>query len=201
MNTQRQAAFARMLNQAHQAAAKDYAVILVKDRFYKGAVDFLKGADCQHTQVLCDQINVAGHHMFFNFCCQCGARLSKFISHKTLGMQEKLSAYPVSAYDTLRTVRAESFVRLRAFYNDQWWTAYNAYLKSDHWRDLREQVLYRDGFQCQLVLYGCTQAATQVHHLTYEHVTREALSELVSVCNNCHEQHHGRRFYEEPQPE
>ncbi|MBP7241777.1 hypothetical protein [Amaricoccus sp.] len=64
---------------------------------------------------------------------------------------------------------------------------YEAYLLSDEWRTKRSLVLERDGDLCQ----GCRQRpATQVHHLTYEHMLDEFLFELVSVCDECHARLH-----------
>ena len=63
------------------------------------------------------------------------------------------------------------------------------YLHSEHWRNLREQVLKRDGYRCQI----CGAPACDPHHLTYAHRGHEYLFELVSLCRECHiqEYHHG----------
>jgi len=61
---------------------------------------------------------------------------------------------------------------------------YYEYLRSPEWRAKREKVLQRDKFICQ----GCLNAeATEVHHLTYDHVFNEFLFELTSLCRECHE--------------
>ncbi len=198
MNAERYQVFLNMLEDARIEGETNPQIYLVKEVFHQPAMEFIRGIHCQHTKTLIDRINAGGHHMFNYICCQCGTRLSNFLPFKSLSVMDKLNAYGASLYDQLRDTRQLASFKLGEFYQAGWWGAYNTYLKSNHWRDLREQVLYRDGYQCQLNLYGCTQAATQVHHLTYEHVTREPLADLVSVCNTCHEQHHGRRFYEEP---
>ena len=65
---------------------------------------------------------------------------------------------------------------------------YGAYLKSAEWAARREKVMQRAGGFCE----GCRgQAATEVHHLTYEHVTQEFLFELVAICGDCHARYHG----------
>lgn len=67
---------------------------------------------------------------------------------------------------------------------------YAAYLLSPKWKAIRDKVLVRDGHRCQ----GCLGArATQVHHLTYDHVGDELLFELIAVCDFCHERVHGKR--------
>jgi len=66
----------------------------------------------------------------------------------------------------------------------EFWVKYNAYLKSGEWRERRRLVLQRDGYLCQ----ACLQAeASQVHHLTYDHVFAEPLFDLRAVCQSCHE--------------
>lgn len=64
---------------------------------------------------------------------------------------------------------------------------YHGYLNSQAWFERRKLVMERAGGLCE----GCRQRpATQVHHLTYEHVGCEMLWELVAVCRNCHERVH-----------
>lgn len=64
---------------------------------------------------------------------------------------------------------------------------YADYLKSAEWATRREKVMQRAGGVCE----GCRcRPATEVHHLTYEHVTREFLFELVAICGDCHARLH-----------
>lgn len=63
-------------------------------------------------------------------------------------------------------------------------TDYRAYLASDKWRSLREQVLARDNHQCQTCL---STECLEVHHKTYERLGDEALSDLITLCHDCHE--------------
>lgn len=70
-----------------------------------------------------------------------------------------------------------------------WWARYNAHLRSDLWRNIRQRVLLRDRELCQ----GCLLApAAHVHHTTYDHLGDELLFELVSLCVGCHEKTHDR---------
>lgn len=67
---------------------------------------------------------------------------------------------------------------------------YRDYLNSDHWQSLRRKVLDRAAGRCE----GCRNAPpTEVHHITYAHVQREFLFELVALCENCH-----RRIHKDP---
>lgn len=71
--------------------------------------------------------------------------------------------------------------------NTAWWGSYSAYMASDAWWDRRCRRLELDAYHCQAKLPGCTDAAEQVHHLTYAHLGNEPLFELISVCTSCHD--------------
>lgn len=74
----------------------------------------------------------------------------------------------------------------------EWWARYNVYLKSQQWHKMRQRVLDRDGGLCQACL---TNAATHVHHLSYDlynQLGKSAAFELVAICRTCHEQIHPR---------
>lgn len=189
-----------MIAEAEREGLERYEIYLVKDVFYAKARDLVLGKDCQHRRELCDLIASNGRHMFFFFCLDCGLKLTHFLPHRSLSDRQKTSAVGKGIRTSILDAKYEAMSLLQKFYRAGWWSAYNAYLASDHWRQIRETVLYRDGYMCQLNLFGCTQAASQVHHLTYERVTRERMSDLTSVCNNCHKQQHSQPFYEEPMP-
>ena len=68
---------------------------------------------------------------------------------------------------------------------------YRRYLKSRAWRDTRERILVRDGYRCR----SCgTGNYLQVHHLTYERIGYERPNDLLTLCHDCHQRCHGRRF-------
>ena len=74
--------------------------------------------------------------------------------------------------------------RERAEENRRWWAWFRAYLESPAWAARRRAVLSR--------ARGCCEAcgwrpATQVHHLTYDHVGNEPLWELRAICKTCHD--------------
>jgi hypothetical protein len=75
----------------------------------------------------------------------------------------------------------------RADQSRDWWAQYNAYLRSPEWKEKRGHVMRRSGGMCE----GCgARRATQVHHLSYEHVCEEFLWELRAVCDVCHDRIH-----------
>lgn len=105
-----------------------------------------------------------------------------------------------SAFDKLPTIffdetirvqfqkRLENFHRSKSEKNrSEWFAAYSTYLSSQKWKEKRIAVLERDNYLCQ----GCrNQKASQVHHLSYKNVGNEFLSELISLCSECHSKLH-----------
>jgi 5-methylcytosine-specific restriction endonuclease McrA len=75
---------------------------------------------------------------------------------------------------------------------EAWRSRYEAYLQTPAWQEIRERVLARDGHVCQGCLGQSGLPATQVHHLTYDHLREEFGWELVAICRACHERLHGR---------
>lgn len=68
--------------------------------------------------------------------------------------------------------------------NRRWWRQYNGYLETPEWARRRAKVFERAGRLCE----ACRDApATEVHHLTYDHVFDEPLFDLAAVCHDCHE--------------
>jgi len=65
---------------------------------------------------------------------------------------------------------------------------------SRNWRKIRQQVLERDLYECQLQQPGCLWAATEVHHkagIAASGLARGAyedeVSACVAVCKPCHD--------------
>ena len=63
---------------------------------------------------------------------------------------------------------------------------YQEYLQTPEWWARRGAVMMRDDWRCQM----CGGVARDVHHLTYAHVRREWMSDLVALCRPCHEKVH-----------
>jgi hypothetical protein len=83
--------------------------------------------------------------------------------------------------------RASEALRLREDASYELTAEYQEYLKTPEWREKRAAVMERERGRCQ----GCrTAPAVEVHHLTYAHVRRELLFELVALCRSCHETAH-----------
>lgn len=60
---------------------------------------------------------------------------------------------------------------------------YLAYLDSPEWKRIREQRLEISGRKCSAC---ATKRLLHVHHLTYERIFKEEMSDLLPLCEACH---------------
>ena len=68
---------------------------------------------------------------------------------------------------------------------------YKRYLRTEHWRKLRFEVLKRSGGQCERCGYRpWKRGVLQVHHKTYDNVGHETADDLICVCAKCHMELH-----------
>ncbi len=61
---------------------------------------------------------------------------------------------------------------------------YHQYLKSQRWRGKTNAVKSRDRWRCRRC--GIKNKSLHVHHLTYERIFKEPLTDLISLCRSCH---------------
>lgn len=67
--------------------------------------------------------------------------------------------------------------------------AYREYLTSDHWHNLRQQIISRDGNKC---VHCPHTKRLQAHHTIYRDRFEDSLPEdLITLCNPCHRKAHG----------
>jgi 5-methylcytosine-specific restriction endonuclease McrA len=73
-------------------------------------------------------------------------------------------------------------------------TRHHAYLRSPEWRDLRRLALERDAFRCRL----CNSRwRLEVHHRRYPPPWEaDQLSNLSTLCRNCHGSFHRRAHWQ-----
>jgi hypothetical protein len=67
---------------------------------------------------------------------------------------------------------------------------YERYIHSAGWRKTAEERMEMDRHTC----YVCSDRATDIHHLTYDHFGCEPMDDLVSLCRKCHNQ--AEEFYD-----
>lgn len=85
---------------------------------------------------------------------------------------------------TMRNALAEGRAARRIKYAD--------YLDSPGWKLTRKEALVRAGFKCQSC--GVSDIGLEVHHLTYERLGEELETDLMVLCDRCHERAHGREL-------
>lgn len=150
-----------------------------QDRYY---------APCPHptTEVRRKTIR-GGAVQYRRQCLTCGEAFGQSVSRSDA---ERLGAIPdfdEAANDAWKAARRAEFKKIADDNRTQWFGKYDAYLSSPEWARRRALVMRRAGGICE----GCgEQAATQVHHLTYDNVGAEFLWQLVAVCGDCHARAH-----------
>lgn len=63
---------------------------------------------------------------------------------------------------------------------------YEIYLASRKWADMRHMKLMAAGFVCERCGISNHSVDLQVHHLTYERLGRERMTDLQVLCPECH---------------
>jgi len=67
---------------------------------------------------------------------------------------------------------------------------YSKYLKSKEWGEKRKWILERDENCCQ----ECrSEEKLVVHHLTYENIFKELDTDLITLCDKCHNKIHSKK--------
>lgn len=96
-------------------------------------------------------------------------------------------------------LRTKSAQRSRWFRQKRKWRKkYNLYLRSDEWKEKREERLKLCNGMCEF----CHVApAAHVHHVTYARVFKERIEDLRGICLDCHGKEHGRKFKSFKKPE
>lgn len=144
---------------------------------------------CNHlTQEPRYRIDKLGRRYYGYQCLDCGRLVSRIKNEKATGLEtlfdEELA---IKDIDRIHQTYEDNRLRRELEYQkkqEERAKQYKLYLKSPEWKSKRKSVLSRDGYTCQ----ACLEApATEVHHLTYDHIFNEPLFDLVSVCGPCHQ--------------
>jgi 5-methylcytosine-specific restriction endonuclease McrA len=146
--------------------------------------------DCPHSNApIVRKPTRAGTFNYTRQCQDCGQQVGQFIGRERV-MKETGGKEPGDWSEQLEwREHNERMAEMDAEYAARR-ARYGEYLSTPAWRAKRQVVLDREGGLCQ----GCRSAkATQVHHLTYDHVFNELLFELVALCDACHETAHAGR--------
>lgn len=148
--------------------------------------------DCDHSKTAIRKRPIkGGSFQFVHQCLKCGEPQSNPIAKaKAMEMNDGLEPeeFDVSLQTQWKEQLIQAGAALRAKYDRKAWLVHYAeYLSSPEWEHRRNLVFKRAKNVCE----GCGERApTEVHHLTYKHVTREFLFELVALCGQCHDAVH-----------
>jgi len=145
---------------------------------------------CNHE--LCElrrRIIKGGAESYVRQCIQCG-KTSQPVK-KTAALVE-LNGDTAPEYDNdleskWNNHKSKEYDKVRKEYRKKRVDDYGDYLSSKAWKEKRQKVMKRANWICE----GCGEnPASEIHHISYEHVKNEFLFELVAVCSDCHDRIH-----------
>ena len=148
--------------------------------------------DCQATEIRI-RVNAGGQEVFAPQCVDCGRQIGNCVKGSSVDREATTlwdEALALDWDERCRCYRKDMLAQYENATDDHvqnWWELYNEYLISREWKAIRNKVIAREGGQCQ----GCRDSRIdQVHHLTYDRVGGELLTDLVGFCNRCHDTVH-----------
>ncbi len=71
----------------------------------------------------------------------------------------------------------------------------HTYFKTEEWETIKDRILKRDHYQCQLCLDGIPNTILDIHHKTYKDLFKEKDEQLVTLCQSCHTRLHQKLYY------
>lgn len=89
----------------------------------------------------------------------------------------------------------DEFIKRSMKWKSHWWDLYNVYLRSEDWQRNSSRRIEFDGYTCTSCENHGDDIILQAHHITYKNVGDENIADdLVTLCINCHQERHGRKF-------
>ena len=129
------------------------------------------------------------HSQYWPICLDCRALLKGPVKRSAVPDLIELELQSFAKVAAFLAPAMEYRLEQYASFKEEWWRTYNDYLKSAKWRTMRSLVMERDNGTCR----RCSSQAEHVHHLNYDRVGDESMSDLVAVCSGCHKWIHSRR--------
>lgn len=158
--------------------------------------------ECEHDFMPVEFVTSTGGTQIRQFCKKCFHKTSKS-EPKEKYAGKNLPRRTFEDYDKFVTefykddsTKYQDFIQsLMGDTGEPFKLRYQRYIDSPEWKALRENALKRDEYKCRI----CGAPAEEVHHLTYTHLEKEFIFELVSLCWNCHTEHyHPERTTKKP---
>jgi 5-methylcytosine-specific restriction endonuclease McrA len=136
----------------------------------------------------------AGRPFYSAFCPDCGKLLRSHLPKADV--RDLVQRHPDDFHDINAAYTAQRRDQLDAIANAAAERqqpgnrqSYDDYLRSPDWQRRAAKIMDRARNLCE----GClTNAASEVHHLTYAHIGNEFAFELVALCEPCHRRYHNR---------
>ncbi len=146
---------------------------------------------CPHvTEEIRHRIIKDGRPTYVRQCVRCGHTSTPIKASVVTQGGGDIPEYDYHLEERWRTAKSLAYEAVRKAIKPQLKAEYEAYLRSQEWMAIRASVFERCGGVCEI----CKEApAEEAHHLTYERIGRENLSDLMGVCKPCHELIHGPR--------
>jgi hypothetical protein len=146
-----------------------------------------------------------GHRYAFFFQCQLTGRMSKVIPIIRLSefgilkgeeitgsnypdkmqLENKFTSVNSVYYEKVKEISEEiraEYQKLQS-YEPTYRERYYEYLNSEEWKKIRSEVLERDAYRCQITGAGYD---LQVHHIHYNNIGNEDISDLITLCGEAH---------------
>jgi hypothetical protein len=158
-------------------------------------LEAFRNKECQHNQQSpCEWKDGAGNKHIKKQCQQCGRMLGTALRKNKVSESVLVNYQPnlEESYDAKRNAERDDIIqkhiRIQKAQSGEFSKSYKDHLNSDKWKlVIRPKVFKRANGICE----GCLERpATQVHHLTYEHLGDEFMFELAAMCGPCHERLH-----------
>ena len=157
--------------------------------------------ECIHeTRIPVKVINAAGSVGVTLQCQRCGQctqlQPTKDYMLDSLPMKDVdlIQRWEAMQQQQRRETSARKIAEIQATYDPAlrpWLTPeYKSYIHSSEWSMLRNRVLWRDQYRCQLCWTKVEVTTASIHHLSYDtfSLIHESLpQECVTLCRSCHE--------------
>ena len=148
-----------------------------------------------HNIVVVEHIDPFKSRLFYQ-CTNCGfANRAKCLNSKKYDEQIE-AEFDNHKFDdrAVEKLKELNFLKQQfQYYKNSIYFKYYEYLNSPEWKEKRKLVLERDNFICQRCKIS---PAHDVHHISYDAIYKEPLSDLLSVCRNCHLEIHKSFFFD-----
>ncbi|HVI77923.1 MAG TPA: hypothetical protein VM715_07135 [Candidatus Acidoferrum sp.] len=156
---------------------------------------------CKHPQVeIRQRKDGGGASHFYRQCVICGTSVGSALkkSPELINLpqwKDDHEAKYIADREAERIAIIQKHIRKQKNGDDGFKRKYDIYLASSGWQTKRAKILKRAGGICE----GCLERkATQVHHVTYDHIFEEFMFELIAICDECHVRLHPEKHDLEP---